>query len=328
MNKADTKIALPAGFEYLAQPANIFIQKFPHIDRNVFVMMPFTANSTDAIYDAVRLSIERHGLVSLRADQTQCSEFVWWNILTYMIGSSYGIVIYEPKDKIPFNPNVSIEAGFMLALDRPVLLLANKRVATLPVDFSGRVFKTFRTEDISSSVDQAVSDWIERDISYFRYGDKKLVVFVSLGGTCRCVMAKGIFLDRLQKAKISTIAVEAAAVAEPPHSKISVSAVRALDEINCSRWLDGHRPRKLSQYLQDRADLVILLTDRHIRKGRRSKKIKTDVKLFGYPVMNPAPDYEDDASLIKYREARTNIEKAIDDNFMRILDLAKARPSL
>ena len=51
-----------------------------------------------------------------------------------MIGSSYGIVIYEPKDDIPFNPNVSIEAGFMMALDRPVLLLANEMLPALRVD--------------------------------------------------------------------------------------------------------------------------------------------------------------------------------------------------
>jgi hypothetical protein len=134
-----------------------------------------------------------------------------------MLSSSYGIVIYEPSGKVHFNPNVSIEAGFMLALDRPVLFLANEKLRGLPVDFAGHIFKTYKSnpDKVGGSARDAVRDWIEHDLSYYDYGKKKLVLFVSLGGTCRCVMGKAILADLADKKKISGLAVEAAAVADP-----------------------------------------------------------------------------------------------------------------
>lgn len=101
---------------------------------------------------------------------------------------------------------------------------------------------------------QGISDWVLRDISYYNYGEDKLVVFVSLGGTCRCVMAKAIFASRLADAKIGGVSVEAAAIGDPAYSRISPSAIAVLDEIDCRKYIAQHRPRKLSSYLQKRAD--------------------------------------------------------------------------
>jgi hypothetical protein len=188
---------LPNGFKHLDQWYSKFLQQFPQVARNVFIMMPFTTPRTDQIYKTIVRAIEHYGLIPLRADLKTFVPVLWWNIQTYMVGSSYGIAIYEPEGDIPFNPNVSIEAGFMLALDHQVLLLANQKLDRLPVDFSGHVYRRFDEDDVENSVYRAVSDWITRDISYVNYGNKKLIVFVSLGGTCRCVMAKAILEDRL-----------------------------------------------------------------------------------------------------------------------------------
>lgn len=143
---------LPPGFEYLRRWFDDFVQAFPHTTRNVFIMMPFTTGTANEIYAAVQRALDDHGLVALRVDRSKFADHLWWNILIYMMGSAYGIVIYEPKDGVPFNPNVSIEAGFMIALDRPVLLLANQKLERLPVDFSGRVFRTFDETAVTPSV--------------------------------------------------------------------------------------------------------------------------------------------------------------------------------
>jgi protein-tyrosine-phosphatase len=321
---------LPNGFKHLDQWYSKFLQQFPQVARNVFIMIPFTTPRTDQIYKTIVRAIEHYGLIPLRADLKTFVPVLWWNIQTYMVGSSYGIVIYEPDGDIPFNPNVSIEAGFMLALDHQVLLLANQKLDRLPVDFSGHVYRRFDENDLENSVYRAVSDWVTRDISYVDYGDKKLIVFVSLGGTCRCVMAKAILEDRLYQFKLTTtVAVEAAAAAEPHHTKISASAVNALDEIKCAEWVENHRPRKLSPYLQDRADLIITLTDGGLsRPADQPDKVITDLDLFGRRITNPYPDDEDAQALEKYRAARREIETAIDGNLNRILDLAGARPKI
>ena len=203
METKNSELVIPAGFEYLEGAIAKFRKLYPHFDRNVFIMMPFSSPYTESIYQAITSEVEAHGLIPLRADMQTFSPMLWWNVVTYMIGSAYGITIYQQIGTIPFNPNVSIEAGFMMALDRPVLLLAESELKGLPVDFSGHIYKSFNSKSLSSSIGQAVKDWVERDLSYYNYGNKKVIVFVSIGGTCRCVMAKGILSQRFHDMKIS-----------------------------------------------------------------------------------------------------------------------------
>ena len=331
MNSRLQNLSTPSGFAYLEPYLQKFLKQHPHLDRNVFVMMPFSTAISDSIFDAVGKELQDHGLIPLRADQKSLAPVLWWNVATYMLGSSYGVVVYEPRDEVPFNPNVSIEAGFMLALDRPVLFLANDRLRTLPVDFSGHIFKTYHEhgDTLVTSVRSAVRDWVEHDLSYFDYANKKLVVFVSLGGTCRCVLGKAILADLADKNKIAGLAVDAAAIADPHHATISPSAFQAIKETGRERWIQSHRPRKLSPYLQRRADLIIALTDRPLARSPVSNhKVVTDREIFGTSIPNPYPDDGDEPSLARYRAVRDQLDQLITEKFDAILSLAGAQPAI
>jgi protein-tyrosine-phosphatase len=320
---------IPAGFGYQRKALNVFKKKFPHFERNVFVMMPFAAPLTRRIYRAVETELEAHGLVPLRADLHKFSDILWWNVMTYMVGSSYGVAIYEPCKGISFNPNVSIEAGFMIALDRPVLLLANQRLKRLPVDFAGHIYKTYNSGKLPPTIAGAIADWVEKDLSYCDYGTKKLVVFVSLGGTCRCVIAKGILSQMLAHRKINAIAVEAAAIADPHAPQVSPSAIKALREIGCHASLSGHRPRKMCRFLQERADLVVALTDQPLaRISTRDKKVVTSKAIFGLDITNPYPDNEDGESLVRYRACCTQLKEALEKHFDKLLKFVGATPTI
>jgi protein-tyrosine-phosphatase len=322
---------IPSGFAYVDHYLQKFLRQHPHVDRNVFVMMPFSTLTSGAVFDAIRKELQDHGLIALRADQKAFAPELWWNVATYMVGSSYGVVVYEPRDGIPFNPNVSIEAGFMLALDRPVLFLANDRLQGLPVDFSGHIYKAYQGNGgaLAASTCSAVRDWIEHDLSYYDYSEKKLVLFVSLGGTCRCVMGKAILADLVDKNKIPGLAVDAAAIADPHHATISPSALKAISETGRERWIDKHRPRKLCPYLQRRADQSIALTDRSLaRRQDTATNVVTDRELFGTSIPNPYPDNEDEASLNKYRAVRDQLDKLITEKFDAILTRASAQPAV
>lgn len=322
-------MTVPDGFGYLDRYVREFTRSHPHLDRNVLVMMPFSGRSADLIFKAVAAELADHGLVPLRADQKAFSPVLWWNVVTYMIGSSYGLVVYEPYDEIPFNPNVSIEAGFMLAFDRPVLFLANESLSRLPADFSGHIYKTYSPARnmLTRTTRTAVRDWIENDLSYYDYGDRRLILFVSLGGTCRCVMGKAILADLVDRHKIPGLVVDAAAVADPHHSTISPSALRAITEAGRARWIDKHRPRKLCAYLQDRANLIIMLTGGQLaRSAANGPKVVTDLELFGESVPNPYPDAEDEESLVRYRGVRDQMERLIESNLDAIVERADARP--
>ena len=325
--------AVPSGFEYLRPFVEKFIGQYPHVDRNVLVMMSASTPRSNAIFEAVAGELQDHGLVALRADRKAMSPVLWWNVVTYMLGSSYGVVVYEPHDGIPFNPNVSIEAGFMLALDRPVLFLLSNALQGLPVDFSGHIYRTYNAgageSELLGSARAVVKDWIEHDLSYYNYGDKKLVLFVSLGGTCRCVLGKAILSDLVDRKRIPGLAVDAAAIADPHHATVSPSALRAIRETQRERWIAHHRPRKLCGYLQARADLIIALTDGTlIRRAESPATVVTDRELFGVSIPNPYPDSQDAAALQRYRAVRDQLDEVIHTNLEAILERANARPSV
>jgi protein-tyrosine-phosphatase len=320
-------ILIPDGFGYLERYLHEFARVNPYLDRNVFIMMPFSGQPAESIFKTVAAELSHHGLVPVRADQRAFAPVLWWNIVTYMLGSSYGLVIYQPYEDITYNPNVSIEAGFMLAQDRPVLFLANESLSRLPTDFSGHIYKTYSSARRTPTVRAAVKDWIANDLSYYDYGDRKLILFLSLGGTCRCVMGKAILADLVDRHKIPGLAVDAAAVADPHHSTISPSAHRAITETHRERWIDKHRPRKLCAYLQDRANLIIMLTGGPLARSTASgSNVITDVQLFGESIPNPYPDNEDEESLTKYRAVRDQLDRLIESHFDDIVERAGARP--
>jgi hypothetical protein len=85
----------------------------------------------------------------------------------------------------------------------------------------------------------------------------------------------------------------------------------------------------LSPFLQNKADLIVALTDSALaRAPDRPNTTMTDAELFGTQISNPYPDQEDEASLLKYRRTRIELERVIDNTFDRLLDLAKARPAI
>ena len=120
---------------------------------------------------------------------------------------------------------------------------AAEHLKKLPVDFSGNIFKTYHGDggELEISAYSAIRDWVEHDLSYFDYGEKKLVLFVSLGGTCRCVLGKAILADLADRNKIAGLAVDAAAIADPHHATINPSALKAIRETG-TRTMDRKTP--------------------------------------------------------------------------------------
>ena len=77
--------------------------------------------------EALRKALCGHGLVGLRADDRMypLDRQLWKNVCVYMLCCKYGVAVLEDRLKDEFNPNVALEYGFMRALDKPVLLLAD-----------------------------------------------------------------------------------------------------------------------------------------------------------------------------------------------------------
>jgi nucleoside 2-deoxyribosyltransferase len=54
-----------------------------------------------------------------------------------------GVAVFEEIELRAFNPNVAIEVGYMYGLERPVLLLRERRMALMSTDVVGKIYRSF-----------------------------------------------------------------------------------------------------------------------------------------------------------------------------------------
>jgi hypothetical protein len=78
-----------------------------------------------------------------------------------MLGCSKGVAVLEDRAADEFNPNVAIEYGFMRALSRPTLLLADMAFRNVRANIVGILREPFDVTDIPGSVPPAIDKWVQ-----------------------------------------------------------------------------------------------------------------------------------------------------------------------
>lgn len=131
-----------------------------------FVMMRYeTTRAHEAIFASVAETCDKFGIAALRADEKTYAEDLLLNIRTYMHGCGFGIAIFERLTGDDFNPNVSLELGYMIALGKPACLLKDQTLTALHTDLVGRLYQTFDPQDPVASVPVALERWLrDREI--------------------------------------------------------------------------------------------------------------------------------------------------------------------
>lgn len=134
-------------------------------DSNVFVMMRYRrADHFKEIEDAIRQALAKYGLIARLAKDAALSDDLWENVQHYMRNCRFGIAVFEEIDEREFNPNISLELGYMYALRRRCLLLKDRRMPRLPTDTCGKIYRDFDTYELFDSLTREVSDWCKRDL--------------------------------------------------------------------------------------------------------------------------------------------------------------------
>lgn len=82
-------------------------------------------------------------------------------ILTYVYGCRFGIAVFERIESEVFNPNVSLEVGYLLGLDKPVCFLKDHTLRTLHTDLIGQLYKQFDTQNSESTIPTVLLKWME-----------------------------------------------------------------------------------------------------------------------------------------------------------------------
>jgi nucleoside 2-deoxyribosyltransferase len=72
-----------------------------------------------------------------------------------------GIAVFDRLSTDEFNPNVSLEVGYMIALGKPVCLLKDKTLRALHTDLVGRLYQSFDPQNPSLSVASALERWLK-----------------------------------------------------------------------------------------------------------------------------------------------------------------------
>lgn len=143
-----------------------FMDEHPDFDKNVFIMMRFLDGSQfDATYNAIKSNLMANGFNAVRADGRKYSDDLWENIEVYLTGSKFGIAVFEIfEDGRGFNPNVSLELGYMLRSGKRVLILKEKTIPQLAADVLHKLYSPFDKLDLEGSLSREILHWITVDL--------------------------------------------------------------------------------------------------------------------------------------------------------------------
>jgi len=126
-----------------------------------FILMPFEkSEGYDKILKTIKNILQENDYFGVRADDKLFHNDVLYNILTYLHGCDFGIAIFDKSEVTTFNPNVSLEVGFLLALNKPVFLLKDKNLTMLQSDLAGKLYFEFDPQNIEQAISPMLKKWL------------------------------------------------------------------------------------------------------------------------------------------------------------------------
>ncbi|WP_291117877.1 hypothetical protein [Empedobacter sp. UBA7248] len=127
-----------------------------------FLMMKFEdSNIQSNIVEVIKNIFNKHHIKVLRADDKWYSDDLFTNIKTYLHCCNFGIGLFERVRSDYFNPNVSLEIGYMMAMDKPVLLLKDDTLKSLHTDLVSRLYYTFDYQNPEKHLEYAIERWLK-----------------------------------------------------------------------------------------------------------------------------------------------------------------------
>ena len=126
--------------------------------KQAFIVMQFTQEYNELYEEVIKPVCEEFQIDTIRADEYCSSTPIIEDIISSIRESSLIIA-----DITPDNPNVFYEIGYSHAINKPVILLADKKREKLPFDVSG--FRTIFYENTiagKNKVEQSLRKYLEK----------------------------------------------------------------------------------------------------------------------------------------------------------------------
>lgn len=138
-----------------------FRRDYPIGKRTAFIIMQFGSTKLHSdIVSSIKDVLKSHNITALRADDKEYMDDLFPNIKIYMHACDFGVAVFDRITKDDFNPNVTLEVGYMLGMGKDVLLLKDKTLESLSTDLTGRLYKQFDTTDVQNTLPQQIEKWL------------------------------------------------------------------------------------------------------------------------------------------------------------------------
>jgi hypothetical protein len=135
--------------------------RYPDPKKLGFLIMRFAAAKPfTRIVTVIKNTGAKYGLIIVRADENQFHADLWGNVRTLLHGCGFGIAVYERIETDEPNANIGLEVGYLMAMDKPVLLLKDKTIETLQADLAGKLYKQFDPHDPEGSIPAQLEKWL------------------------------------------------------------------------------------------------------------------------------------------------------------------------
>jgi len=129
--------------------------------KTAFIIMQFGATKQHAaVVECIKSSLKARGIVALRADDKEYMDDLFANIKTYMHACDFGVAVFDRITEDDFNPNVSLEVGYMMGMGKDVLLLKDRTLRNLHTDLAGKLYKQFDTMDVDGTMPPQIDKWL------------------------------------------------------------------------------------------------------------------------------------------------------------------------
>lgn len=139
-----------------------FNKDHPDPQKVAFIMMRFSdTKAHQGILNVIKNTLKTYGIEGVRSDDKEYHEDLLPNVKTYLHGCGFGIAVFERIETESFNPNVSLEVGYMLAFGKQVCYLKDKTLQTLHADIIGKLYKEFDPHDPEGTIPSQVTKWLE-----------------------------------------------------------------------------------------------------------------------------------------------------------------------
>jgi len=159
-------------FKHIRQKSRKLLEKSPY-SKNIFIMMPLKPYMDGderyvTLVKQIKNILKKEGYTAWVATDMQLDSTLWNNVAAYLEACKYGIAIFTRREKKEgdkiieeeyFNPNVSLEIGFMLARGKKVLILKDKMLKQITTDLVGHLYEEFELNK-PRQINKIIRRWI------------------------------------------------------------------------------------------------------------------------------------------------------------------------